>query len=202
MLTIRTRIFIMISIFVLFVLGVSVLLIVLSKRKAAEPVPAATDNSANAITQQNYATQAGNLSGTAAVQPVPTGVQVLPQSPEDAIKNGVRQLAKTFLERYGSYSTDSNYQNIRDVQNLVTPEFWKVLEAKIGTVGKSNSFVGVTSVVPATDLTAFSDSAATVRLSVIQTTDNNGKVSTVQKQAVVSLTKFGNNWLVSKLDWK
>lgn len=206
MITIRTRIFAVVSLIVLFVLGVSILLVVLSKRRGAETPPAETINGGSgAITQDNFASEAANLSGTPSAQQFSGGTTVLPQSQAEAEKNAIRQLAKIFLERYGSYSTDSNYQNIRDVANLVTSEFWRILVVNIPVDSNPNpnsQFVGVTTVVMSAKLTKLSDISAEVMLDTVQTTDKGGSESSDQKQAVVTLNKLGGDWLVSKLEWE
>ena len=189
--TLRTRIFIIVSLIILFILGVSLFLIYYSKKNSApvEPGTAQTQTPglpAPADTQQQTPT---------------TGAVVPKQSSEEAIKNAAKQAAKIFIERYGSYSTDNNYENIREVQILVTDSLWTKLSALIGkpTDGK---FVGVTTQVRVSSFEDYNGTNATVKLQTVRSETKNGVVTNTQKDALVSLVWQNNAWLVSKFEWR
>jgi len=198
MLSIRARIFAIVSIIVLFIVGISLILIVMSK-KNTQPAPVDTNN---IVSQDNFTEQGAALSGNNNVAPVPVGIQVQPQSTEQIERNAVKQLAKIFIERYGSYSTDSNFQNIKDVQSLVMPALWAKISTKIGSKLDAQNFVGVTTIAVSAVVDEMQSDSATVSIMATQTEDKNGARSTVQKNVTVYLVKSGSNWLVDKFEWK
>lgn len=190
--SLRVRIFIITSIVVLLVLGVSIFLIV-NKNKTA-PAP------------ESGAAPAGQTAGLPAPAPasiatsIPEGLPAKTATPLEAEKNGVQQLAKVFVERYGTYSSDNNSQNIKDVQSLVTPALWSKLSGKITTTS-AGSFFGITTKVIGMDLTSWSDSKAMVELKIVRTEEKNGKFTTYYQNADVEMVKQNGEWLADKLTW-
>jgi len=193
--SLRARIFIIISIFVIFILGISIFLIVRNKNKVAEPQTVTpTDSTAS----QNGVQPNGQiLVGDQA----PAGLPAKTATPLEAEKNGAVQLAKVFVERYGTYSSDNNFQNIKEVEALVTPALWSKISAPMNAKTSTASFVGVTTKVISLELTAWSDIAATVELKTTRTEEKNGAVSTRYQNAIVQMVKTGGVWLADKLVW-
>ncbi len=202
MLTLRARIFIIISVVVLIILGISVALL-LARRHAATPANQTTPTS---TTNSNTTANGSNPVITQPLQTpvqnsVPTGLQIKPRTSVEATQSGVKQFAQIFIERYATYSTDSHYQNIRDVQALVTTKLWSTLSTKIGTVATSTPFTGVTTQVVTTSLVDWKDDAATVELKTQQiTTQGAAQPITSYATFKVRLVKQGTNWLVDTVE--
>lgn len=201
MLTLRTRIFIAISLVVLFILGISLIIIVSNKKnqnnQAATSTPQTTTG--NIIDQSNF--------NSAQLQPnanttVPSGLPVKAQTSVETEQNGVKQFAKIFAERYGSYSSDGNSQNVRDVETLVTLSLWTKISAKINTPQTAQSFYGITTRVITADLTKWSDSNAEVSLKTVRTETKSGNTANRYQNATVNLVKTGGTWLVDKFVWQ
>jgi len=191
--SLRARIFIIVSILALLVLGVSLFLVVRSKNKAAGPQTVApTDTTANG--------QPGGQTATTGTQ-IPAGLPARIVSPLEAEKNGVVQLAKVFVERYGTYSTDNNFQNIKEVEAFVTPALWSKISAPINSKTTTQSFVGVTTKVISMELASWSGTKAVVELKTTRTEEKDGKVTTRQQNATVEMVKSNDLWLVDKLVW-
>ncbi len=191
--SLRARIFIIVSILVLLILGISIFLVVRSKNKAAEP----QTNTPNGNTGANNG-QPGQISvGTQ----TPTGLPAKTATPLEAEKNGAVQLAKVFVERYGTYSSDNNFQNIREVETFVTPALWSKISAPMNGKTTTQSFVGMTTKVISTDLTKWSDTKATVELKTTRTEEKNGVITTRYQNVTVDMVKTGGVWLVDKLVW-
>lgn len=207
--SLRARIFIIVSILVLLILGVSIFLVVRNKNKTAEPqttVP--TDNT---LTTNNGQSAVGTS--------VPEGLPAKIVSPLEAEKNGAQQLAKVFVERYGTYSSDNNFQNIKEVQTLVTESLWSKISAPIlqrsastdvtlrdfdkskTTTNAGQNFTGMTTKVISMDLVSWSDTKATVELKTSRTEEKNGVVTTRYQNATVEMVKLNGMWLVNKLLW-
>jgi len=197
MLTLRAKIFIISGLSALIILGISLFLIFVSGKNN---IPAQTDPAEvgdEAVVPQTGVVPGASVSG----QPL-TGLAVAPKPREEAIKNNVRQLAKIFLERYGTYSSDNNYQNIREVEELASASLWKKLSARLSVKPATGSFVGVTSRVISSELVEWKNTTAVVSANLIRTEEKNGAVASSQQSASVSLIKIGDVWLVDKFEVK
>ncbi|HSR89613.1 MAG TPA: hypothetical protein VLK22_04475 [Candidatus Udaeobacter sp.] len=197
--SLRARIFIIVSILVFFVLVVSIFLIVRQKKINA-PVPQVGVSGNSSSAQNNGQPSNPNAVGEQA----PAGVSIKKPTSIEVEKNAVEQLAKVFIERYGTFSTDNNFQNIKDVSTLVTQSLWSKISASISSkpaTGSAQSFDGVTTKVINADLTAWSDSKASVELKLTRTEEKNGSVSTRYQNVSLELVKTDSLWLVDKVTW-
>ena len=200
----RTRIFIFISAAILLILGVSLLLIAASKKAKQNKVPASSTSTVgtsgnNGAIQDtaNYITDtSGSISGQTG-----TKLTIQPLSSEEIEKNAVKQLAKIFIERYGSYSSDNNFQNIKEVKSLSTASLWTELSKKINSAPQT-SFVGVTTKVITSKVSDWSSGTATASLETTRTEENNGVIKNSQQSATVYLVYSSSKWLVDKFEWK
>ena len=189
--SLRVRIFIIASILVFLVLGISIFLVVRNKNAdtgAPENNPTETNNG-----------QTGNQTPIGAQ--ILAGLPVKVASPLELEKNGVTQLAKVFVERYGTYSTDNDFQNIKDVETLVTKSLWTKISASINAKTTTQNFVGVTTKVISIDLMSWSDAKAVVALKTTRIEEKNGQMTTRYQNATVEMIKAGSLWLVDKLMW-
>lgn len=198
MLSLRARIFIIISLLVLVVLGITIFLLVRSKNAPTS----ADDTTATDGTAQNGL----NLLPAA---PVPVAnisnnIKVTPLTSLETQQKGVQQIAKIFLERYNSYSAESRYQNVLDVQTLVTKSFWTQLSAKLSPGAANGTIPTFSSVVTksySSKLDNWSEKSALVELQVKITEEKNGVIGSRDAGAKVSLVNEGGNWLVDKFEW-
>lgn len=193
--TLRARIFFVISLVVLIVLAISIVLLVARRRAAPLPPP---PNVAVPTAPASVSPNAGTP-GPAPAVPA-GGVSAAPAiSPEDIQRTAAKQLAKTFVERYNTYSTDNKFQNIRDVQLLVTASFWKKIAAPLAAATPAagpQPFVSVSTMVITDGITTWKGDSADLELRVRRTANRAG--STSQKYQTIDLTalKQGANWLV------
>lgn len=203
MLSLRARLFIIISLVVLVILGISIFLMMRAKKPAVIETATTTVNgvAANVIDSSNFNYNPNSATPLAGGE-IPQGTPIKPATSLEAEQNGVRQLAKIFVERYNSYSTDNNFQNIIDIKELVTPELWKTLSVKIGKTPTAGSFVGVTTKVFTSDIKNWADNSATISLSTAINEEKNGVFSDRQQNVTVDMSKSGDNWLVSKFQWE
>lgn len=186
--TLRTRIFLLITLIVLVVLGVSLLLVVKFKKNTAAPVPGEKP-----FTNLNQ----GNVPGTPATV-IPQNIKVAPVSSAAATENTVRQLAKIFVERFNTYSSDNMYQNIRDVEALVADDYWKKISLPLSKPASAPAaFVSLTTKVLAVSSSNVQSTMATVVLKA-QKISTSGAASNVgYADYTVSLVKSGSSWLVA-----
>ena len=97
-LTLRARIFIIISLIILIILAISIALIVISKKNKAEEVT--PEDNVN-TEQQIKVDGQNNVTG---IQPVviDQGLTIKPQTNEEKMRLASENIAKIFIERYGS----------------------------------------------------------------------------------------------------
>lgn len=196
--TLRTRLFIMVSIIVLFVLGVSLILLISAKKKAAVPTITGEQNvptESNVIDSSNF--DQSNLSGaTPSVAPAPTNLPIKPPTALEMEENAAKQIAKIFVERYNTFSTDNNFQNIREVEEIATPTLWKKLSLRLGRATPAPLYMVVTTQAFSTSIADWQDTTARVAIQTRKTTKNNGAATTTQETIMVMMAKQGSKWLV------
>ncbi len=185
----RTKIFVIVSICVLAILGITVGLL-LSKRHSAPTTQTAQHVTTPTSTAVSTETAIQNM----------VGLTVKPLTPEETQQAGVKQFAKIFIERYYTYSSDSNFQNIRDVESLVTASLWKQMSPRLsGTRSPSGAFVGVTTKVYGTSLADWSASKADVKVLTQQSVEKDGATTSKNQNYTVEVVKQGSTWLVSSV---
>jgi len=198
MLSLRARIFIVLSLIVFLILGISIFLFVRAKKQA-------TANNLQNTT--NNSPTVANLPETAPVQvtEITKNITVNPISSVDVQKNATEQMAKIFLERFNSYSSESQYQNVRDVQTLVSKSYWSVLSAKLPSIkpaqNVATAFSSTVTKAYGSKLVAWNEKNATVELQVKITEEKNNIVTHSDKQATVYLINESGSWLVDKFEW-
>lgn len=199
MFTLRARLFIIISFVVLVILAISIVLLIRSKTKPpASGLPAgAITPTSNIIDQSNFNQNQGIITAPPVVAPT------APPKPSalEVEQNSVKQLAKIFTERLNTYSSDNSWQNIKDVETLVTPALWKQISAKLGTT-PSGGFVGSTTVALTNVLGTWNSEQVTVTLQVRQTTEQKGAQTVAYKTIVITLAKASGSWLVDSYAWQ
>jgi len=198
MMSLRTRIFIIISLIILFILGVSLILLIVKKKNENAATPPANPG-VKVIDAANF--NGNNLQTTPTATSAPAATAILTISPLELEKNSVKQLAKIFIERYGTYSSDNDFQNLKDVESLVTPELWKKIS---GPMAKppSSSFVAATVQVLSNNLTNWSAGAAEVTLKTNRTTESNGSTNQKYQGIKITLVKVSGSWLVANFEWE
>jgi len=200
----RTKLFIIIGVIVLIILSISMFFLV-GAEKIKEKIdpsastPALTDTNSSQSTQTNVDQQVGQTVNDVDV----SKVEIKKLTSEETEKNGVRQLARIFTERYGSYSTDSNFQNVKDLESLSTNDLWQVLKAKIGTTQNGSEYLGMSTKVVSMKLTKWGASSAQVDLDTLRKEEKSGGAITSKNQSItVYLVKTSGKWLVDDVKWE
>lgn len=116
-------------------------------------------------------------------------------------KKGVESFARVFTQIYGSFSSDNSYQNVFDIQTLVTPQLWGKIKPPAASKTPAASFTGVTTAVLLAKLTAWNTTSATVEVEATRTETKAGKTTVFNQKATVMLVKQGENWLVDNFAW-
>lgn len=117
----------------------------------------------------------------------------------------IRLAATTFAERYGSYSSESSYANVRDVYPLVTARFRSVLETRATSSGAATStpaYRGVTTVVLRVTIPTYNPGGATISSVATQRDTVTGSDSKVTYETLtLTLKRESNQWKIDDAAW-
>lgn len=114
--------------------------------------------------------------------------------------------AKLFIERYGSFSSQANDANLKDVLPLMTDALAGKTEAIINqTKTPSATFYGVSVRTVTVNVNAVDDTAGTAMVTVgaqLQETKGNAAPIVRYQTAVLTFKKIGADWKVDSVTWK
>jgi len=123
----------------------------------------------------------------------------------DTIEAPVDAIARTFVERFGSFSSDVDYINVEEVKQLATTGLAVQLDTLLANVRgeTSSSYYGVSTRVITLDVTTNSETSATVEITTQreESIDSPSNTSVRYQDITLDLTKSGDKWLVSSFTW-
>lgn len=117
----------------------------------------------------------------------------------EAQRSFVKNLARTFTERFGTYSSQNNHSNIDDSLALASVRMKKWIESKRGV--QSNVYRGVSLTVVEVEVTLFGGGTAEVSLGAQEEIQTNTGIETNFKRGRVELVQEGGEWKVDALYW-
>lgn len=115
-------------------------------------------------------------------------------------------LAQTFTERYGSYSSESDFGNLKDVLDLMSVSFAAATQRTIDAGQTPNGYYGISTQVLSVTVDAMDDAAGTASATV--STQREESVGSPQNQTVLYQTlvltfvKENGTWKVDSAIWK
>jgi len=118
----------------------------------------------------------------------------------DVGENYIKQLARMFVERFGSYSNQNENTHIDDVLPLVTPQMQAYVETQRGEL--SEAYRGVTTKVIVNTLVSLDESSATVEVQVQETISTRDDTETNYRTGTVALVQVDGQWKVDGLFWQ
>lgn len=134
----------------------------------------------------------------------------LTQEPTHSINAAdLAQRSKSYAERLGSYSTQSDYGNFTDLKIYMTASLqaWAdkyVAEQKASA--KSDSYYGITAKALTTEIKSFDDSAGTAEIVVTterrESTEQIGGGEPFTQKLSLSFLKVNGEWLMDKAYWE
>ena len=195
----RRKRIILIAAVALVVIGILALLLRpkrASEPSASSPAGALTPSSSGALTR------AGGLTNTPVVN-----APELPPPPPPA-ETAVRQVAMTFAERYGSYSSEGDFVNLSDLFPFMTERYQRATERELVRLRqqpRAAEFSSTTTVVMKVDVDlpgGESSRQATARV-LTQRTDVRGGATprTYGQTLTVQLLKISEGWRVDSANW-
>ncbi len=116
-------------------------------------------------------------------------------------------LAMTVAEKFGTFSTESNFENIKDLQKLMTPEMAAWSE-KYMAENKLNpsEFYGITTKALNAKIITLDDEETKAQLLVdTQRSETKGAATTPRifyQKLLVNLIKSGESWRIDKVSWE
>jgi len=120
--------------------------------------------------------------------------------------SGVTTTAKLFVERYGSYSNEANFQNVRDVIPVMSQAFAAATLADLANKKASTGFYGVTTNVITADVVSQDESKGTAVIDLsTQRVEENGSAqnkTTKYQKIQLTLVKESGVWLVDSAKWQ
>jgi len=114
---------------------------------------------------------------------------------------GLRQLAMSFAERYGSYSSDELSKNLSDLQPFMTQS----LANKVKNEDISDEiFVGFSTKALSIQLINSNNTSATVIVKTqrTQTVGNNGDTKVFYQDLELKAVNVNNEWKIDDANWK
>lgn len=193
MLDLRQRLFIIIGLVAGLVLAL-VLLIVGGRDKDALP-------SGDAVTVTPPLEE--GLPAGAVREPPPSAVggeSVAPLPAANPDEVYVLQVARIFVERFGSYSNQNDNQHITDALAMASERMARWLETQ--KIAPGAEYQGVVTKVVASSVTERSDTRAIVTIDVQQVSEGPGASGVIYKSGRVELVKVGAEWKVDGLYWE
>ncbi len=114
---------------------------------------------------------------------------------------GLRQLAFSFAERFGSYSSDLLYKNLDDLESLMTPKMRNTIERSPSS--ESVPYEGVSTVALSSKSVVVASSNASVVVQTQRTrTTADGQMDIFYQDLKLDFVKSDNDWLVDNATWQ
>ncbi len=118
----------------------------------------------------------------------------------------VETLAKTFAERYGSYSNESNFANLDDLEPLMTDSLASELAVMVANTDISDMYYGITTQVVSMNIISIDETSGTASISVLTQREEavggptNTEVS--YETLVLDMVKVSGVWKVDGVTWQ
>ena len=115
-------------------------------------------------------------------------------------------IARTFVERFGSYSSEVDFMNVEDVLSLATEDFEDELTGIIERARRNadDAYYGISTVVITTKVVKQTDSTATLRMTTQreEAIDDPANTTVRYQDIVIELVKDGDDWLIDGFTWQ
>lgn len=202
MITLRQRIFILIGLGVGLLAAILLVYFFVFREKPASP-PAAGGESTGTV-EDGVApprTGAGTVAPSSQATDTPRRGGAPPTPKTTPTERYVRDRARIFVERFGSYSNQNDNTHLDDAASLATPRMreW-IMNQRI--TESSGEYQGVITKVLASRIGTLSDNSATVFFDVQEERERSGQSSIAYRSGEVRLSKEDGEWWIEGLYWK
>lgn len=120
-----------------------------------------------------------------------------------ATQVGAETVARTFAERYASFSAESNFANVRDLLPLMTTRLQAEENARVAKAVASSDYYGVSSTLLALQTIDVTETSALIETS-LQRVEARGSATNTSKKVEtlrMELKFIDGSWLVDKTTW-
>ncbi len=194
----RKLIIAIISAVVLLLIGLLVIWLIVSRTPADDTTTDTTNT--NQVTADTNTTTTTTTTDSTTTDTTPVTTVVVQQDDQQAITSSSR----SFTERFGSHSSDTNFENIERSRYLMTDAMSQQADQLIAKGQDTSTFLSIESTVTGVTLTDYSDGAtgATVEVSVRQKKTVGQQAATYSNEiARLTLKKVGASWKVDSFRW-
>jgi hypothetical protein len=131
---------------------------------------------------------------------------LVPATSEPVGRTAAAQMGELFAERYGSYSNQGDYQNLRDLLPVMTASYRAKTEATLAAAApqRAQTFEGVTSVKISSDVRSYNEAAGTAVVAVtLQQEKVSGTTTVIGYRTLrMELKKVGEDWRIDASRWE
>lgn len=128
----------------------------------------------------------------------------------DWSQDDFKQLGRSFAERFGSYSNQSNYGNIEDLEIFMSSEMKKWAEEYVADLRANSQYSGsfygiVTKALVEPEISSFALDSGQVDVLVSTQREENssdGEPRVYNQDIKISFIKVGGEWLVNSAIWQ
>ncbi len=128
----------------------------------------------------------------------------------DWSQDDFKQLSRSFAERFGSYSNQSNYGNIEDLEIFMSVKMKKWAEEYVTNLRANNQYSGnfygiVTKALVEPEISSFAPDSGQVDVLVStqrEETSSDGDPKVYNQDIKISFIKAGGEWLVDSAIWQ
>ena len=153
-----------------------------------------TEEANQNVNQEPPAEQPDSGKGYEVIAPV---VQFSPEEQD------LMAVARNFAERFGSYSSDSNFNNLEEVKAVSTVKLIGELQDIIDTAEVQPGFYGVSSWAMKVEILESAVGSAQVEVNLQRRETKEGQAEFVYYQKLLlSLIRSGSAWLVDGAEWQ
>lgn len=138
----------------------------------------------------------------------PTGVNLAPLTPEELAQSEIKEAASRFVERWGTYSNETDLSSLRALESSMTSQMQSFTDAYINDIRTQypyqDGYYGITTKAAGVAINNFDINAVRVDVSVAarrEETMQNGDVNAYNQNVEVELQKSGETWLVNSVFW-
>ena len=123
------------------------------------------------------------------------------ETPAQILSRNATRFAMQFAERYGSYSTETNFQNLKDLLPVMTAALQTKTQTTIAAGVPTGGFVGVTTRSITAKITSESTAATAITVTT-QRSENKAGVTRVYTQDLeLKLVKVADSWQADEATW-
>jgi hypothetical protein len=190
MMSLRRKIFIIVSVSVGFLIFILLLIYLRNNQDDLKFFEDDVDYQISSLDQT------GPVDLFAPTNQVITATGIVTQTPDEIY---VKQLTEIFVERFNSYSNLNGNAHIDDVVVLSTEKMAEWLNSQ--RIDQSGQYQGFTTEVFASNIERISDEEALISFDAQQVSQTEGSDGTTLRSGFVELVKIGGEWKVDGFYW-